>query len=155
MARPLAERLRPNDFDGFVGQEHLVGEGAVLRRMIDGGRILSFILWGPPGTGKTTIAKIIANRLKRPFYTLNAVSSGVKEVREVIEKSKSWFVTAGVFCIDTSKPAAIATIMPMAIMIAGIFNPLLFITSISFNNRSRGYRSCQEVQQVPLCILQS
>ena len=89
MARPLAERLRPNDFDGFVGQEHLVGEGAVLRRMIDGGRILSFILWGPPGTGKTTIAKIIANRLKRPFYTLNAVSSGVKEVREVIEKSKS------------------------------------------------------------------
>ena len=89
MARPLAERLRPNDFDGFVGQEHLVGEGAVLRRMIEGGRILSFILWGPPGTGKTTIAKIIANRLNRPFYTLNAVSSGVKEVREVIEKAKS------------------------------------------------------------------
>lgn len=89
MARPLAERLRPNDFDGFVGQEHLVGEGAVLRRMIEGGRILSFILWGPPGTGKTTIAKIIANRLNRPFYTLNAVSSGVKEVREVIDKAKS------------------------------------------------------------------
>ena len=89
MARPLAERLRPNDFDGFVGQEHLVGEGAVLRRMIESGRILSFILWGPPGTGKTTIAKIIANRLNRPFYTLNAVSSGVKEVREVIDKAKS------------------------------------------------------------------
>ena len=89
MARPLAERLRPNDFDGFVGQKHLVGEGAVLRRMIDSGRILSFILWGPPGTGKTTIAKIIANKLNRPFYTLNAVSSGVKEVREVIDKAKS------------------------------------------------------------------
>ncbi len=89
MARPLAERLRPNDFNGFVGQQHLVGEGAVLRRMIEGGRILSFILWGPPGTGKTTIAKIIANKLNRPFYTLNAVSSGVKEVREVIEKAKS------------------------------------------------------------------
>ena len=89
MAQPLAERLRPNNFDGFVGQKHLVGEGAVLRRMIDSGRILSFILWGPPGTGKTTIAKIIAHRLNRPFYTLNAVSSGVKEVREVIEKAKS------------------------------------------------------------------
>ncbi|MBR7166485.1 MAG: replication-associated recombination protein A [Bacteroidaceae bacterium] len=89
MARPLAERLRPRDFDGFVGQKHLVGEGAVLRRMVDSGRLLSFILWGPPGTGKTTIAGIIANKLNRPFYTLNAVSSGVKEVREVIEKAKS------------------------------------------------------------------
>lgn len=89
MARPLAERMRPSDFGGFVGQQHLVGEGAVLRNMIDSGRILSFILWGPPGTGKTTIAKIIANKLNRPFYTLNAVSSGVKEVREVIEKAKS------------------------------------------------------------------
>ncbi len=89
MARPLAERLRPGDFDGFVGQQHLVGKGAVLRNMIDSGRILSFILWGPPGTGKTTIAKIIANKLNRPFYTLNAVSSGVKEVREVIERAKS------------------------------------------------------------------
>ncbi len=89
MAQPLAERLRPNDFDGFVGQKHLVGKEAVLRRMIDSGRILSFILWGPPGTGKTTIAKIIAHRLNRPFYTLNAVSSGVKEVREVIDKAKS------------------------------------------------------------------
>lgn len=89
MARPLAERLRPRDFDGFVGQKHLVGEGTVLRRMVDSGRLLSFILWGPPGTGKTTIAGIIANKLNRPFYTLNAVSSGVKEVREVIEKAKS------------------------------------------------------------------
>ena len=89
MAQPLAERLRPTSFDGYVGQQHLVGEGAVLRRMIDSGRILSFILWGPPGTGKTTIAKIIAHQLNRPFYTLNAVSSGVKEVREVIDKAKN------------------------------------------------------------------
>ena len=88
MAQPLAERLRPTDFSAYVGQQHLVGEGAVLRRMIDSGRILSFIMWGPPGTGKTTIARIIANKLNRPFYTLNAVSSGVKEVREVIDKAK-------------------------------------------------------------------
>ena len=89
MAQPLAERLRPTTLDGFVGQKHIVGKDAVLRKMVESGRILSFILWGPPGTGKTTLAKIIAHKLNRPFYTLNAVSAGVKDVREVIEKAKS------------------------------------------------------------------
>ena len=86
---PLAERLRPQTLDEFIGQKHLVGEKAILRQMIESGRIASFILWGPPGVGKTTLAKIIANKLDRPFYTLSAVTSGVKDVREVIEKAKS------------------------------------------------------------------
>ena len=89
MIEPLAERLRPKTLDEYIGQKHLVGEGAILRRMIDSGHISSFILWGPPGVGKTTLAQIIANKLDTPFYTLSAVTSGVKEVREVIERAKS------------------------------------------------------------------
>lgn len=89
MAQPLAERMRPKTLDEYIGQKHLVGEGAVLRRMIDAGRISSFILWGPPGVGKTTLARIIANRLETPFYTLSAVTSGVKNVRDVIDKARS------------------------------------------------------------------
>lgn len=83
--KPLAERLRPTTLDDYIGQKHLVGPGAVLRQMIDSGHISSFILWGPPGVGKTTLAKIIAQHLDTPFYTLSAVNSGVKEVREVID----------------------------------------------------------------------
>lgn len=96
MSEPLAERMRPRTLDDYVGQKHLVGEGAVLRKMIDAGRISSFILWGPPGVGKTTLAQIIANKLETPFYTLSAVTSGVKDVREVIERAKSgrFFSTA-------------------------------------------------------------
>lgn len=89
MSEPLAERMRPKTLDEYVGQKHLVGEGAVLRKMIDSGHIHSFILWGPPGVGKTTLARIVAHSLKVPFYTLSAVTSGVKEVREVIERAKN------------------------------------------------------------------
>ncbi len=85
---PLAERLRPKSLDEYIGQKHLVGQGAILRQMIESGNIASFILWGPPGVGKTTLARIIAHQLQRPFYTLSAVTSGVKEVRDVIDKAK-------------------------------------------------------------------
>jgi len=89
MNQPLAERMRPRTLDDYVGQKHLVGPGSVLRKMIEAGRVPSFILWGPPGVGKTTLAQIIAARLETTFYTLSAVSSGVKDVRDVIEKAKS------------------------------------------------------------------
>lgn len=89
MPQPLAERVRPQSLDEYIGQKHLVGKDAVLRKMIESGHVSSFILWGPPGVGKTTLAGIIAKRLERPFYTLSAICSGVKDVREVIEKAKS------------------------------------------------------------------
>ena len=89
MSSPLAERLRPQTLDDFIGQQHLVGKGAVLRKMIDSGRIPSIIFWGPPGVGKTTLANIISNVLEAPFYKLSAVTSGVKDVREVIEKAEN------------------------------------------------------------------
>nr|WP_319273083.1 replication-associated recombination protein A [uncultured Draconibacterium sp.] len=88
MNQPLAERLRPKTLDDYIGQEHLVGKGAVLRKLIDSGRITSLILWGPPGVGKTTLARIIANTLDRPFFTLSAINSGVKDIRDVIDKAK-------------------------------------------------------------------
>ena len=89
MQQPLAERMRPHTLDDYIGQSHLVGEGAVIRRMIEQKRIASFILWGPPGVGKTTLANIIAKTLEVPFFTLSAVTSGVKDVREVIERARS------------------------------------------------------------------
>ncbi len=88
MNQPLADRMRPKDLDAYLGQEHLVGEKSIIRNSIESGNLPSFILWGPPGVGKTTLARIIANKLNRPFYNLSAVHSGVKDVRETIEKAK-------------------------------------------------------------------
>ena len=89
MYEPLAERMRPESLDDYIGQKHLVGEGAVLRRMIESGNVASFILWGPPGVGKTTLARIVAKQTGVPFYTLSAVTSGVKDVRDVLERCKA------------------------------------------------------------------
>ena len=89
MLPPLPERMRPHNLDGYVGQRHLIGEGCILRNMIESGNLSSFILWGPPGVGKTTLSRIVAKSLNREFYTLSAVSAGVKDVRDVIEKAKS------------------------------------------------------------------
>ncbi|MFA7136224.1 MAG: AAA family ATPase, partial [Bacteroidales bacterium] len=86
---PLPERMRPKSLDEYVGQEHLVGPGAVIRKMVESGNISSFILWGPPGVGKTTLARIISSQLDRPFYTLSAINSGVKDIRDIIAKSAS------------------------------------------------------------------
>ena len=88
MSQPLAERLRPNTLEEYLSQEHLIGEHGALQKQIKSGNIPSLILWGPPGVGKTTLANIIAKESDRPFYTLSAISSGVKDVREVIEKAK-------------------------------------------------------------------
>lgn len=105
---PLAERLRPQTLDEYIGQKHLVGEGAVLRQMIESGNLSSFILWGPPGVGKTTLARIIAHQLERPFYTLSAVTSGVKEVREVIDKAKrTAAMNSGIFAATTDRRSPI------------------------------------------------
>lgn len=89
MLPPLPERMRPHSLDGYVGQRHLIGEGCILRNMIESGNLSSFILWGPPGVGKTTLSRIVAQSLGREFYTLSAVSSGVKDVRDVIDKARS------------------------------------------------------------------
>ncbi|HEV7229815.1 MAG TPA: AAA family ATPase, partial [Bacteroidia bacterium] len=86
--KPLAERMRPSSLDEYIGQKHLVGKDAVLRKAIESGILPSIILWGPPGVGKTTLAYIISQTLKRPFYSLSAINSGVKDIREVIEKAK-------------------------------------------------------------------
>ena len=123
---PLAERLRPKTLHEYIGQKHLVGEDAILRQMIERGTLSSFILWGPPGVGKTTLARIIAHQLERPFYTLSAVTSGVKEVREVIDKAKRVVHnSAGLFSVTQPDSAVKAT------------SPILFIDEIHRFSKSQ------------------
>ena len=112
---PLAERLRPKTLKEYIGQRHLVGQGAILRQMIERGTLSSFILWGPPGVGKTTLARIIAHELERPFYTLSAVTGGVKDVREVIDKAKRYMAMhSGIFgTSNISSPTANSTASPI------------------------------------------
>ena len=123
---PLAERLRPKTLNEYIGQKHLVGEGAILRQMIERGTLSSFILWGPPGVGKTTLARIIAHQLERPFYTLSAVTSGVKEVREVIDKAKRVVQnSAGLFSVVPNGPTGKSV------------SPILFIDEIHRFSKSQ------------------
>ena len=111
---PLSERLRPRTLDEYIGQQHLVGEGAILRQMIESGKLSSFILWGPPGVGKTTLARIIAHQLERPFYTLSAVTSGVKDVRDVIDKAKRYMsMHSGLFAPGAGADEQNKTICPI------------------------------------------
>lgn len=123
---PLAERLRPKTLNEYIGQRHLVGEGAILRQMLECGTLSSFILWGPPGVGKTTLARIIAHQLERPFYTLSAVTSGVKEVREVIDKAKRVVQnSAGLFSVVQNAPTTKSV------------SPILFIDEIHRFSKSQ------------------
>ena len=124
---PLAERLRPKTLKDYIGQRHLVGEGAILRQMIERGSLSSFILWGPPGVGKTTLARIIAHELERPFYTLSAVTSGVKEVREVIDKAKR----------VVQNSSTLFNVVQNSSGLSKVTNPILFIDEIHRFSKSQ------------------